>query len=315
MRRTARERRSGRRHSQPAGEADPLRGRRRTPRFGAPRWAGPRWARSCPGRRSSPPAGASSGAFTSCSVRPSWGSWIWLVTGGWQTAFRLASTPVAAGHRHRRRSGHPAWVAVIVAGYRMLAAPALPRAARPRASSSCCSSYRRGAARRLRACPRPARPRRRRVRRGPRIGHRGGDPDPFGDQERVNVLLLGGDGGEGRDGVRTDTVIVASIATATGETTLFSLPRNLEDLPSRPTARWPSSTPTASTPQREREPAQRRVPQRPGGAPGRPGPHRRPGADFLKLGVGEALGLDLDYFVLVNLDGSAGWSTPWAASR
>ena len=38
-------------------------------------------------------------------------------------------------------------------------------------------------------------------------------PDPFGDQERVNVLLLGGDGGEGRDGVRTDTVIVASVDT------------------------------------------------------------------------------------------------------
>ncbi len=56
-------------------------------------------------------------------------------------------------------------------------------------------------------------------------------PDPFGDKERVNVLLLGGDGGEGREGVRTDTVIVASIATDTGATTLFSLPRNLEDLP------------------------------------------------------------------------------------
>src|SRR3712207_2651525 len=31
--------------------------------------------------------------------------------------------------------------------------------------------------------------------------------DPFGDQERVNVLLLGGDGGEGREGGRTDTEI------------------------------------------------------------------------------------------------------------
>ena len=33
------------------------------------------------------------------------------------------------------------------------------------------------------------------------------------------------------------------------------------------------------------------------------GPTADAGADFLKLGVGEALGLDLDYFVLVNLDG------------
>ncbi|MFP5371259.1 MAG: LytR family transcriptional regulator, partial [Actinomycetes bacterium] len=64
-------------------------------------------------------------------------------------------------------------------------------------------------------------------------------PDPFGDKERVNVLLLGGDGGEGREGVRTDTVIVASIDTATGGTTLFSLPRNLEDLP------FPAGSPLA----------------------------------------------------------------------
>ncbi|UOY04051.1 LCP family protein [Blastococcus sp. PRF04-17] len=33
------------------------------------------------------------------------------------------------------------------------------------------------------------------------------------------------------------------------------------------------------------------------------GPTDDPGADFLKLGVGEALGLSIDYFVLVNLDG------------
>src|SRR3954452_17061623 len=54
--------------------------------------------------------------------------------------------------------------------------------------------------------------------------------NPFGSQDRFNVLLLGGDGGAGREGVRTDTVIVASIDTKTGDTTLFSLPRNLENL-------------------------------------------------------------------------------------
>ncbi|UOY00649.1 hypothetical protein [Blastococcus sp. PRF04-17] len=70
--------------------------------------------------------------------------------------------------------------------------------------------------------------------------------DPFGDKERVNVLLLGGDGGEGREGVRTDTVIVASTDTSTGDTVLFSLPRNLENLPFPRTARWPRSTPTGS---------------------------------------------------------------------
>src|SRR3954463_8746880 len=59
----------------------------------------------------------------------------------------------------------------------------------------------------------------------------GAAADPWGSKDRVNVLLLGGDGGTGRDGVRTDSVIVASIDTHTGATTTFSLPRNLENLP------------------------------------------------------------------------------------
>ena len=129
-------------------------------------------------------------------------------------------------------------------------------------------------------------------------------PNPFGDQERVNVLLLGGDGGEDREGVRTDTVIVASIATETGDTTLFSLPRNLEDLP------FPADSPLAELyPEgfdagSESESLLNAVYRNgPAEHPDVLGPTADPGADFLKLGVGEALGLDLDYFVLVNLDG------------
>ncbi|MGY1640458.1 LCP family protein [Geodermatophilus sp. SYSU D00703] len=128
--------------------------------------------------------------------------------------------------------------------------------------------------------------------------------DPFGDQERVNVLLLGGDGGEGREGVRTDTVIVASIDTGTGDTTLFSLPRNLEDLP------FPADSPLAEVyPDgfdggSESESLLNAVYRNgPAQYPDILGPTDDPGADFLKLGVGEALGLDIDYFVLVNLDG------------
>ncbi|SFO32578.1 transcriptional attenuator, LytR family [Geodermatophilus obscurus] len=129
-------------------------------------------------------------------------------------------------------------------------------------------------------------------------------PDPFGTKERVNVLLLGGDGGEGREGVRTDTVIVASIETATGETTLFSLPRNLQDLP------FPADSPLAEVYPDGFEGANEsdsllNAVYRTGPAwyPGILGPTDDPGADFLKLGVGEALGLPIDYFVLVNLDG------------
>jgi LCP family protein required for cell wall assembly len=129
-------------------------------------------------------------------------------------------------------------------------------------------------------------------------------PHPFGAKQRVNVLLLGGDGGEGRDGVRTDTVIVASIDTDTGDTTLLSLPRNLENLP------FPADSPLAKVypdgfaAGSESESLLNAVYRNgPAAHPGILGPTDDPGADFLKLGVGEALGLTIDYFVLVNLDG------------
>ncbi|RBY92187.1 LytR family transcriptional regulator [Blastococcus sp. TBT05-19] len=129
-------------------------------------------------------------------------------------------------------------------------------------------------------------------------------PDPFGSKDRVNVLLLGGDGGEGREGVRTDTVIVASTDTETGDTVLFSLPRNLEDLP------FPADSPLAEVyPEgfdagSESESLLNAVYRNgPAEFPDILGPTDDPGADFLKLGVGEALGLPIDYHVLVNLEG------------
>ncbi len=131
-----------------------------------------------------------------------------------------------------------------------------------------------------------------------------GTADPFGDQERVNVLLLGGDGGEGREGVRTDTVIVASVDTETGDTTLFSLPRNLEDLPFPEDSPLAQAYPDGFDAGSESESLLNAVYRNgPAEYPDLLGPTDDPGADFLKLGVGEALGLDLHYFVLVNLDG------------
>ncbi|WP_285592607.1 LCP family protein [Kineosporia sp. NBRC 101731] len=55
--------------------------------------------------------------------------------------------------------------------------------------------------------------------------------DPWAGTPRVNVLLIGSDAGEDRVGIRPDTMIVASIDTRTGNTVLFSLPRNLERVP------------------------------------------------------------------------------------
>jgi LCP family protein required for cell wall assembly len=48
---------------------------------------------------------------------------------------------------------------------------------------------------------------------------------------RINVLLLGGDAGKDRTGLRPDSMTVASIDAQTGRTVLFSLPRNLQHAP------------------------------------------------------------------------------------
>jgi LCP family protein required for cell wall assembly len=53
------------------------------------------------------------------------------------------------------------------------------------------------------------------------------DPAPSGT---TNILLLGGDAGVGRWGLRTDTMILVSADRASGRTSLVSIPRNLARL-------------------------------------------------------------------------------------
>lgn len=56
---------------------------------------------------------------------------------------------------------------------------------------------------------------------------------------RYNILLLGADAGAGRDGLRPDSINVASIDAATGRTVIFGLPRNLQKAP------FPADSPLA----------------------------------------------------------------------
>lgn len=55
--------------------------------------------------------------------------------------------------------------------------------------------------------------------------------DPWKGIPRVNLLLLGSDAGKDRTGVRTDSMMVASINTKTGNTVLIGLPRSLQMAP------------------------------------------------------------------------------------
>ncbi|MCZ4500568.1 MAG: brpA 3 [Marmoricola sp.] len=130
--------------------------------------------------------------------------------------------------------------------------------------------------------------------------------NPWGATKRVNVLLLGGDGAVHRPGVRTDSVILASISTTTGKATLFSLPRNLQDVPFKPGSKLAELYPngftdgTANNAEFFLNAVYRNVPAV---HPGVLGKSDNEGADAVKLAVSGALGIPVDYYVLVNLSG------------
>lgn len=130
--------------------------------------------------------------------------------------------------------------------------------------------------------------------------------NPWAGRNRVNVLLLGGDGGEGRDGVRTDSIILLSLNTRTGKAVTFSLPRNLSG------ARFPEGSPLAkaypngftngdSTDGNYMLNAVYR--NVPASHPGILGKSSNEGADAIKQAVEGTLGIPVHYYVLVNLDG------------
>lgn len=122
----------------------------------------------------------------------------------------------------------------------------------------------------------------------------------------TNVLLLGGDAGPGRWGMRTDTMIIVSVHEASGRTALVSVPRNLVRL------QFPPGTPMAEA--------------FPNGFDaydgltnaiftyvdgrqdlldhyGRDG--LQPQAVALSEGIGYSLGIEIDDYALVNMQGFA----------
>lgn len=129
--------------------------------------------------------------------------------------------------------------------------------------------------------------------------------DPWRGKPRLNVLLLGGDGGANRTGIRTDSVTVASIDTRTGETVLMGLPRGLQrfEMPARLRARWPAGytgDPGDQGLLNELYIMGERHPElTPGQRRGERGPR------LLEEVVGHLLGMKIDYYVLVNLAGFA----------
>ncbi|MCT1997553.1 LCP family protein [Brachybacterium muris] len=127
--------------------------------------------------------------------------------------------------------------------------------------------------------------------------------DPWAGVGRLNIMLLGQDAGADRTGTRPDTIMVASIDTETGRTALFSIPRNLEHV------RFPEDTPAAEVfPDGFRYFGQNQdlinavwswAEDRPDLFPGDP----EPGLTATRWAVEETLGLEMDYYAMVNLQG------------
>jgi len=130
--------------------------------------------------------------------------------------------------------------------------------------------------------------------------------DPWADFDRVNVLLIGSDAGSGREGTRPDTNIVASIEPETGDTVLFSLPRNLENVPFPRGSLLSSYYPFGW----QGEPGDRGSELLNAVYRYVPAAHPElfddvddPGAEAMKLAAEGVTGLPIDYYVMVDLDG------------
>lgn len=123
--------------------------------------------------------------------------------------------------------------------------------------------------------------------------------DAFPEAGRVNVLLMGGDAGVDREGIRTDTMIVVSIDPETGWTAMLGIPRNLTHIP------IPSDHPATNAwdscdgcfPLLANQVYEWGL-VRPDlfGGP-------NSGGNSMKVIMGHLLGIDIHYFALVDLEG------------
>ncbi|MFI6925071.1 LCP family protein [Nonomuraea spiralis] len=131
--------------------------------------------------------------------------------------------------------------------------------------------------------------------------------DPWNGARRVNFLLIGADAAPGRPGVRTDSMTVASVDTETGATTLFGLPRNLQNVqlphgPARDRFPYGFTGDGPSTPGLLNEIFQY-AEDHPETVPGTPKGKRGP--SLLKRTVSDILGIPVNYYAMVDMKGFA----------
>ena len=129
-----------------------------------------------------------------------------------------------------------------------------------------------------------------------------GGGDQVAKAGRYNILLMGGDAGKNRIGLRPDSMTVASVDAETGRTVLISLPRNLERVP------FPERSPMHKAYPQGYYCSDRSCMLNAVYAYGMA--HRElypgvqnPGAEATKEAVEGATGLRINYWVLVDLKG------------
>ena len=116
--------------------------------------------------------------------------------------------------------------------------------------------------------------------------------------DRLNIVLLGADAGAGRRGLRTDTTIVVSIDPITGNTAMFSVPRDLSNAPlPEGMGLWNCNCfPDLITHLYDS------AVRNPSAFPG-PG---EPPINAIKGALSEIFGLPIHYYAMVTLDGFVG---------
>lgn len=150
-------------------------------------------------------------------------------------------------------------------------------------------------------------------RSGTRPTNVGTGSHPWANKPRLNILLLGGDSSVVRDkedpteGIRTDTVMMASIDTSNGNTVLIQLPRNMETFHFPKDSDLDRAYPNGYWDGKDNENAEfelnsvwENVPK------AHPELFKNtdyPNADAVKYAVEGITGLKPDYFALLNIDG------------
>ena len=123
----------------------------------------------------------------------------------------------------------------------------------------------------------------------------GGSLD-WGTDGRMTVLLIGTDGGYGREGVRADSINIATINPTTGDVAIFGIPRNTADVPlGKKTAAALGTSSYSNIINSLYETGWKHPELAPQGGD--------PGAEAVKETASLILGVPIDYYAVVNMTG------------